>query len=609
MNSNKKVIKSLFLLLLLMISFVLVGCTKSEEEISVSEKDEIRMQAVKTHLDNVLRNSRSKIKNTSLLADGIDTFTGELASWANKDQTFSPISDYASQQNFMRTLVAYSAITGDMKYKNSAIATTKYFMKYFQHNNGLLKWGGHEFINIDTLLIEGPENKGLVHELKNHYPYYELMLEVDEDAVKKYLEQQWAAHVIDWSTLDINRHGENTTVLTKYEVPEKSNSILLRPVPTSDVVDPSNVVTTATNTQALQLPNSQGLTFINAGSDLYYAAYLLGELTGNPMAISWGKYLARQYQLARNPETGLPVYQFTQPLQRDTTTDDTDTNSKFGDRAKRQFGDDFGAVALEGNVLFKNISAIIIDSMNINLYIGEKFDDQELLSWTVDTLKKYYQYALCYDQNQIMRLLPMWNDGQSMLGYVFKKDGYYGDKGTVVDYLNMSSENMLTIARACELFPEDQELWDLLREVAKGLGYGDIGADKSGKELALQMNPTSPITGTSINSSFGVMSFVYLYEMTKKTEYLDMARTIADNIVATKFHRGYFVKSEAHRYCRINDNDALALLTLAAAISGKLSEIPVYLSDTGYVHGDYYDYSKGKVQNGYDTDYIYEQTN
>ena len=609
MNSGKRVIKSLFLVLFLIMSAVLIGCSIPKEEKSTNEKDEIRMQAVKTHLDNVLSSGRSKVKNTSLLADGIDTFTGTLASWANTDQTFSPISDYASQQNFMRTLVAYSTITGDMKYKNAAVATTKYFMKYFQHNNGLFKWGGHEFINIDTLLVEGPENKGLVHELKNHYPYYELMLEVDEAAVKKYLEQQWAAHVIDWTTLDVNRHGENTTVLNKYDAPEKSNSILLRPIPVNDVVDPSNIVMTPVNTQALQLPNSQGLTFINAGSDLYYAAYLLGELTDNKTATAWGKYLARQYQLAQNPETGLPVYQFTQPLQRDTTTDDYNTNSKYGDRAKRQFGDDFKDIALEGNVLFKNVSSIIIDSMNINLYIGEQFNDQELLNWTVNTLKKYYEYALCYDNNHELRLLPMWNDGQSMLGYVFKKDGYYGNKGTVIDYLNITSEHMLTIVRACQLFPEDQELWDLLREVAQGLGYGDIGVDGNKKEMSLSMNPINPFTNTSINSSFGVMTFVCLYEITKRSEYLDMARVIADNIVATKFYRGYFVKSESHRYCRINDNDALALLTLAAAIEGKYSEIPVYLSDTGYVHGDYYDASTAKIQNGYDTDYIYEQKN
>ncbi|MDD3170873.1 MAG: hypothetical protein PHO86_00980 [Bacilli bacterium] len=293
MNFSKKTTKGLVLLLfLLMISF-LVGCNLGKKEISESESDEIRMQAVKTHLDNILKNCRSKEKNTSLLADGIDTFTGELASWANTDQTFSPISDYASQQNFMRTLVAYTMITGDTKYKNAALATTRYFMKYFQHNNGLFKWGGHEFINIDTLLVEGPENKGLVHELKNHYPYYELMLEVDEDAVKKYLEQQWAAHVIDWTTLDINRHGENTTELIKYDLPEKSNSILMRSIPTTNVVDPSNVVTTIADTKALILPNSQGLTFINAGSDLYYSAYLLGSLTGNEKATSWGMCCTR----------------------------------------------------------------------------------------------------------------------------------------------------------------------------------------------------------------------------------------------------------------------------------------------------------------------------
>ncbi len=619
---------SAFLLSFLLV-FLVIGCSKtttSKSTISTTtkpttkisstaleiENDEKRMQAVKKHLDNILANCRSQTKNVPLFADGIDTFTKELVKWANTDKTFSTISNYTSQQNFMRTLVAYSEVTEDPTYKDAAVKATKYFMKFYQHKNGLFKWGGHEYVNLETLEVEGPENKGLVHELKNHYPYYELMIEVDKSAVLRFLEQTWAAHVVDWNTLDINRHGENTTEITKYETAEKSTSILVRPLPSKNVVDVTRTVTTESNTTALILPESQGLTFINAGSDLYYNAYLLGNLSGNSNATAWGKYLATQYNLARNPVTGLPVYQFSQPRQRDTTDDDLDTNSKYGDRAKRQFERDYGAVALEGNALFKNISPIMIDSININLYIGKTFNDQDLIDWAIDTIKCYYKYALVYDNNNIMKLLPMWNDGQSMYGYQFTKDGYYGNIGTTVNYISTSSEYLLPMVRAFSLSDQDNDLWELIREFAKGLGYGDLG-DINGNGIELIDNPVDLATQKPLASSYGVMSLVELYNHTGRNEYLAMARKIADNIVTLKFNRGYFVKSIEYRYCRINDNEALSLIYLDAVINGKYDEMPVYLADTGYVHGDFYDYSQeyevNAIQNGYDTSYIYNQVN
>lgn len=69
-----------------------------------------------------------------------------------------------------------------------------------------------------------------------------------------------------------------------------------------------------------------------------------------------GKHLYRQYVLARNPETGLPVYQFSSPQQRQPIpADDNQTQSWYGDRAKRQFGPEFGEIAREANVLFRDM--------------------------------------------------------------------------------------------------------------------------------------------------------------------------------------------------------------------------------------------------------------
>ena len=50
--------------------------------------------------------------------------------------------------------------------------------------------------------------------------------------------------------------------------------------------------------------DSSGLSFINCGNDLIYAASTLYKKTGEKRALEWAKHLAYQYVRARHPETG-----------------------------------------------------------------------------------------------------------------------------------------------------------------------------------------------------------------------------------------------------------------------------------------------------------------
>src|SRR5439155_18417273 len=72
--------------------------------------------------------------------------------------------------------------------------------------NGLFHWGGHVAYDLeaDQLVTakSGP------HELKCHYPFYELMWEVDPAGTRRYIEAFWNAHIYDWSVLDFSRHGK-----------------------------------------------------------------------------------------------------------------------------------------------------------------------------------------------------------------------------------------------------------------------------------------------------------------------------------------------------------------------------------------------------------------
>jgi pectate lyase len=102
------------------------------------------------------------------------------------------------------------------------------------------------------------------------------------------------------------------------------------------------------------------LSFLDAGNDLIYSGgAMLYKLTGDKGALLWTKRLADQYVKARNPQTKLGAYQFTQPRQQyappaDETRNDY-TFSEYGDRAKRQFGPDFpGHLVLEATILFSD---------------------------------------------------------------------------------------------------------------------------------------------------------------------------------------------------------------------------------------------------------------
>ena len=56
----------------------------------------------------------------------------------------------------------------------------------------------------------------------------------------------------------------------------------------------------------------KGLTFINAGSDLIYAAAMLSKFTSDPKPLEWAKRLAYRYVETRDPKTGIGGYQFSQ---------------------------------------------------------------------------------------------------------------------------------------------------------------------------------------------------------------------------------------------------------------------------------------------------------
>lgn len=558
--------KALIVLTLMLIVLIgPVGCKSSK--VTYTEDDYKRLNAVIHHVENILKYGRRYNPDTQLLPDAINTLTGEPAKWVFPNRATVPYANLANQQNFFRTLVALSTVTGNSKYKDQAVATLSEFMKNYQDPNGLFYWGGHRMINLDTLEVQSTEGPNGPHELKNMMPYYELMYEVDPEATLRFMRQLWTAHY-EWDTSDLNRHGSYSTA---YDPNVFGGKI------------PADIIKMGPDGRPIIPEDSPGkLPFVNSATDLSYAALTLAEYTYDPAPKDWAKYLMKQYNLASDPDTGMTVYQFKSTLITKSPQECSDpayTNSGCGDRARRQFRD-FGAIAREANIAWKNTQAIYVDNILMLVESGRKYNIPEFIEWAKQYLEGYLKYAYIRVDGT-NKIIPMFIDGTVTYGYVFPEVGYYGPSNSRLDYVEMPTTYILPILRTILNLEKDEDkvvLWNYLRDIMYTFKIGDIG-ELGGKKPNLNLD-------TSIDDPFALMALVELYNATKNIDYLNVARTIGNNIVRERFHRGFFVENEILLYSRLDQPDTLALLILDGVIKGyKLDEMPFYLADSGYIHG------------------------
>jgi pectate disaccharide-lyase len=568
----------------------MLGFTDAPSDLIYTDEDYDRLHAVIEHVDNVLKYGHEYNPATALLPDAINTLTGQPAMWEFPNRAKVPYSDVANQQNFYRTLVALSMVTNEPKYKGEAVTTLAEFMANYQNPNGLMYWGGHRTINLDTLEVQSTETTNGPHELKNMLPYYELMLEVDEAATLRFMRQLWTAH-FRWGTADLNRHGSYSTAY---------NANVFGQTMIDDIIQFDE------DGMPIIPQNSPGdLPFVNSATDLAYAAFTLSDYTGDPAPRAWAEYLMRQYNRASNPNTNMTVYQYKSTLISKSPQECSDpiyTNSGCGDRVARQFRD-FGPIALESNVQWKNTQAIYVDNILMLLEAAEKYGIDYYSTWSREYLEGYLDYAYIRVDGK-NKIIPMFNDGTVTYGYITPQGGYYGPSNMRLDYVELPTTYLLPILRTilAQNNAEDQfKLWTYFREIVETFGIGDVGP-LGGASPRLNLD-------TAIDDPFALMTMVELYNHTKNPEYLEVARTIGNNIVRMRFHRGFFVESEIMLYSRLDQPETLALLILDGVIRGIDSKtMPYYLADSGYIHG-YLLANDGVTEDrSYTQTYIYVKT-
>jgi pectate lyase len=483
------------------------------------------LDCVRTFADHVLREARpagSPLFRDRLDEDGRQRGFELLSGGRGEFE----LSNLAGQQFLLRTLVGLTELTGNEAYRRAAADAVRLFLDRFTDEAGLPAWGGHVAVALPAHDVAFETGKGAHHELKSVYPYYELMWEVAPEATRRLVEAFWNAHVLDWSALDFNRHG-------RYR---QGRGRLWD----SDYA-PGPVFFWG-----------RGLTFVNAGSDLYYAAAVLARLSGREEPLTWGLRLAARYVETRQHPVGISGYQFSQCAHAWC-----DGPEVRGDRACYQYAPYLpsGHLVYEGTI-FRPRPVV----QRCQLTLAERspracapFRDwahQELLAWA--------RVAYRPGDNTFV---PMLTDGYSLEGFVIQKHGYFGPKGRVESAFAADADFLKAYTRAFRLTGDD-ELWPVIRAMARGNGLGDVGSSPGAEPRLAATVPADHRCADAL---------LDLHAVSHNAAYLQGAKEVAENIVHAGFRDGWFT---GHRGRAVECPEALSVLRVVEALGQSAPRVP-----------------------------------
>jgi pectate lyase len=483
--------------------------------IDIGKESRALYQLVQNYVEKLI--SYALDKNSSLFVNALEPATKK---WLPFDTVASPFvtANPAQQQNFFRLLKRLSVISRDQSYLALIDAAYKFMFNRLTDSRGLLYWGGHISYNPEEEKIIHDQDKGLFHELKYEYPAYEIMWEFQPHNTKRFIEAYWNAHILDWSILDFNRHGayEKTTD-RQWDHQYTGGKPFFW---------------------------GKGLTFVNAGSNLYYAAALLAYLTGEKKPLAWAKSLAQRYVETRQEPMGISGYQYSQcetswchgPLIK-------------GDRAQYQFAPYLpeGHLVLE-STLFKPVPAVQRCGLFLSGLLGEQ--GTEFKQWVHSEITAWAKYTYRSEDNIF---IPMLTDGYNLENFIFRKDGYYGKKGESVKPYPADGNFFWLYCMGTRYF-KDEFLWDITRSLARGLGLGDLGTmSGSGMRLA------SECPGRDYRLLYGLIE---LYKLTGQSGYLEMAYRLIRKWLNASIEHDFFI---IDKKVIINNPLPLAIINVLAA--------------------------------------------
>jgi pectate lyase len=500
------------------------------------------VEAVCQFADTVVERGRDAYgqRHTPLFVDGLHIETLEPARWQCRGQTWV-LSNFASQQPLLRTLDALTALTGQTKYRNAAQQATRHALKHLATPNGLLYWGGHLAWDLQQERAVGQYAN--VHELKGHQPYYRLMWQVDAHAAKKLMEVVWATHILDWASLDYNRHA-NTDKPAAPQWNANFDEDMEVPFPTQ----------------------GGNLSFVNVMPPLMHSGVMLAVLDKNPSALTWTRRLVHRWQQGRHPQTGLCGGQL---------------SYRRSDRAHDALGH------VHSNI---NEAKIVACYHQVSRYhhlpLAQMLAGQTLIAaggdcaevgrtfirWASDDLKAYAQHS--YDPKTGL-FVALMTDG-TPIDWRQSRTGYYVPSSFAP---RKPDDSILWSYATAYRLTRDATHWQVVRQLARRLDLGELGRpDGSGRALRLD---------TDHRHWRAIYALLELHRATDDKAMLQLAGRIANNILKTQTKTGLFPRP-GRLYARTGDEIPLAILHFAAAVDGKRSSLPPAIFDSRFFHCEYH---------------------
>ncbi len=503
---------------------------------------------------------------SELYVDGLHVDDYQPTRWQDK-QRKRVMSNFASQQMWLRSLEALSQLSGEERYRLQAQACIQEAFDRLASPEGLLYWGGHLAYDLEREEAWGMWNNG--HEMKYHYPWFSGMYEVNPEATRKLMESIWLRHIKDWDSLLFNRHGRIS----------KPSAQEIRLSPKAGWNYPF--------TEELELPlqpSSGDLTFINTASSLIHTAFEHAALTGEPELNEWALRLAGRYWQMRDPVTGLSGFQFNERKQRDS-----------GDKAQHQYGELLGERAREW-LMLRALSPRMIDFNLMLLLHADSLPEghtlrERLIKESVGEWLAYHRYAYRPEQREWVSIST---DGQPLPVDQMTQKGYYASNYWKTKTSN--GKDLQLAALAYRLQP-GRETGQALYSILQGLGF-DVEAGT--QRLRIREEGT--------RNAYVLFGLVDVDKALPRLNAIEVAEQLALRMLDTHRVNGLFVPEEDRIWASINSPTPLAMLHVLARRQGIQEPLPAPFPDRGFLHAPFQGVASKNWGRTYDWHVFYNRT-
>ena len=593
-------------------------------DLETYKNDEARLNILRDAATNVIAYATDMYGDTPLLASQINLHTGKSPIYKNmSSETYSVMSNMTQETALFRAFDAISILTGDDTYTNKVDEIYQWYLDNGINEYNMGNWGGHIYINLLTgkeYKVEGNEN---THELKNSAFYMEPFFRLDSDRAYSLVKTMWGGHIGSeerWKDLIANRHAYVDSARGPAIAP--STAFWDQP----DVFD---------DTSKEWVRDNANIPFRSISDDLATVAAIAYKETGDETAKTWAFRILNQMYKLRNEDTKIVPNTFVTARGAKNVPDKNkedpewwkktngemiNDGTKYGDRFFRQFAENgdivnqgfYDASALDPNdtrlldgYYFSNsdhFETPVIHDLQVAKALGvDTPEGQAIRRIQTENVAAYLKYAW---QKGTKYVYPIMADGTNLSGFKPTRNGYYGDYYTNKGTMKKTTAGIglfpsvcacYDIARNDKTLAEEEAIyWEYLQFFPEFYGLGKFGTNEIGDE-GMDLNYATTASDPSL-----LMAVVDIYYATGRTEFLTLARRIAENMISTYYKYGIFVDKsntginvgQAHivRTGDVNSVKYYSLCYLEAAIRGEKDLIPEYYPWDSYVEG-YYEYN------------------